>query len=267
MITHDRHIHTPFCPHGSLDPLEAYIERAIDKGLTSITFTEHAPLPDGFTDPVPTKDSALSPDHLPLYIETCYAAKQTYAHAIEINIGLEVDYINGFAEQTAAFLNTWGSKLDDSILSVHFLQAPDGFYHCMDYSPEAFHSLINACGSVKKVYELYYNTVEASIKANLGPFTPCRIGHISLARKFQKLFHRDFDDTPLLMKTLETAQKYKKSLDINIAGLSKEHCREPYPPLCWIEKAKEMTIPLVYGSDAHTANYVGAYRGEVERFF
>ncbi|MCR6095511.1 histidinol-phosphatase HisJ [Salipaludibacillus agaradhaerens] len=267
VITHDRHIHTPFCPHGSSDPLEAYIENAIDKGVTSITFTEHAPLPNGFTDPVPTKDSALSPDQLSLYIDTCYAAKKTYAPSIEINIGLEIDYIDGFSEQTAMLLNTWGHQLDDSILSVHFLQVPDGSYHCIDYSREAFQSLISACGSIKKVYELYYKTVQASIEANLGQFTPCRIGHISLARKFQKLFPRDFDDTPLIMKTLETVRDNNKSLDINIAGLSKEHCRETYPPLRWIEKAKEMNIPLVYGSDAHTANYVGTSRDEVARFF
>ena len=41
----DGHIHTPFCPHGTTDSFETYIEKAIANNFTEITFTEHAPLP------------------------------------------------------------------------------------------------------------------------------------------------------------------------------------------------------------------------------
>lgn len=43
MEKRDAHIHTPFCPHGSKDALKQYVEKALERGFTSITFTEHAP--------------------------------------------------------------------------------------------------------------------------------------------------------------------------------------------------------------------------------
>ena len=42
----DGHIHTPYCPHGTLDPFQNYIEKAIQNDFQEISFTEHAPLPD-----------------------------------------------------------------------------------------------------------------------------------------------------------------------------------------------------------------------------
>lgn len=49
----DGHIHTPYCPHGTLDPIHLYIEKAIQNGFREISFTEHAPLPSNFIDPTP----------------------------------------------------------------------------------------------------------------------------------------------------------------------------------------------------------------------
>ena len=43
MEKRDAHIHTPFCPHGSKDALKQYVEKALERGFDSITFTEHAP--------------------------------------------------------------------------------------------------------------------------------------------------------------------------------------------------------------------------------
>ena len=42
-------------------------------------------------------------------------------------------------------------------------------------------------------------------------------------------------------------------LDVNSAGLSKRLCREPYPPYKSIEYALSIQLPVVFGSDAHTA--------------
>ena len=54
----DGHVHTPFCPHGSKDHFEEYIEKALALGFKEISFTEHAPLPEGFIDTTPTKEVA-----------------------------------------------------------------------------------------------------------------------------------------------------------------------------------------------------------------
>ena len=43
LMKRDAHIHSPFCPHGTKDAFELYIEKAIKNGFTDISFTEHAP--------------------------------------------------------------------------------------------------------------------------------------------------------------------------------------------------------------------------------
>ncbi|SES35496.1 histidinol-phosphatase HisJ [Salipaludibacillus aurantiacus] len=267
MILHDGHVHSHFCPHGSADKMEEYIERAIKLGLSSISFTEHAPLPRGFKDPVPGQDSAITLDVLPEYLKAAEELKNYYSSKINVNTGLEVDYIDGYEIETASFLNEWGGKLDDTILSVHFLRLPDNSYICLDYSPEAFQSLIEKCGSLKKSYELYYKTLLQSVKADLGPFTPVRIGHITLIRKFQKLFPRNFDDSLFLEEVMTALNEYRKEMDVNTAGLEKVYCKETYPPQRWIEKAVSLDIPLVYGSDAHSAGRTGGGRSSVEKYF
>ena len=46
MSLRDGHIHSPFCPHGTDDSLESYVEEALKQGLVEMSFTEHMPLPE-----------------------------------------------------------------------------------------------------------------------------------------------------------------------------------------------------------------------------
>ena len=54
------------------------------------------------------------------YIERLTELKEEYRGQLDILIGLEVDYIRAFEHETKAFLDQYGTHLDDSILSVHF---------------------------------------------------------------------------------------------------------------------------------------------------
>lgn len=256
LIKRDGHIHTPFCPHGTKDTFSQYVEKAIELGLKEITFTEHAPLPKGFVDTTPTKDSAMAFDQLPAYLQEIDDVKKAYHQQITIYAGLEVDYLEGFEEETTAFLNEFGPHIDDAILSVHFLKIADT-YVCVDYSPDVFEQFIRLSGSIEAVHENYYRTVLQSVKANLGPFKPKRIGHITLVNKFQRRFpiDRKFDDE--IDEILDAMAKNKLALDYNGAGTAKPLCREPYPPFSVIKRVKERNIPLVYGSDAHQVKELG----------
>ena len=256
MIRFDGHVHTPFCPHGSDDPIEAYIERGIQLGLNGITFTEHAPLPANFTDPAPEQDSAMRMDDMETYIETLTRLKSEYKNEIDIRIGLEVDYIAGYEEETRQFLATWGKYLDDAILSVHFLRF-DSEYFCVDYSPEMFARMIEKAGSLHAVYATYYNTVKRSINADLGPYKPKRIGHITLVRKFQKQFPYEENNENDILEILELVKEKGYELDYNSAGLFKSLCGEAYPSAWIVNEAVKRGIPLIYGSDAHQAKDLG----------
>ena len=246
----DGHIHTPFCPHGTTDTLAAYIEKAISNQFTDITFTEHAPLPKNFVDPTPQKDSGMDPALLIPYFEELQILQNQYKNRINVHIGLEVDFIVGFENETRDFLNTYGHYLDDAILSVHFLPF-SGEYTCIDYSPEVFLSFCEKVGSVQQVYDLYYETVKQSIDADLGKYKPKRIGHPTLIHKFQHAHKQLIEDTMQIKQVLHHIKQAGYELDVNSAGLSKSYCKEPYPSYDMISYAKEIQLPTVFGSDAH----------------
>ncbi|WP_236034962.1 histidinol-phosphatase HisJ [Alkalihalobacterium elongatum] len=256
MIIHDGHVHTPFCPHGSSDHLVSYIERALELNLAGITFTEHAPLPSGFSDPVPEKDSAMALEHLTLYINEVQHLKQKYKGKINILLGLEVDFIEGFEEQTRKMLDEVGPYLDDAILSVHFLKYSNEYF-CLDYSPEMFKEMVDVFGSIDAIYDAYFSTINHSIEANLGVYKPKRIGHISLVKKFHKKFPNSINYDAVLMELLDKIKTKGMALDYNGAGVMKPLCGEPYPPENIIIAAMERKIPLIYGSDAHSAKGLG----------
>ncbi len=252
----DGHIHTPFCPHGTRDSLQRYAEALIEQGFSQATFTEHAPLPQGFADSTPTQDSAMSLSLMEDYLAAIQAVKEEYKNDLVIHIGLEVDYIEGFETETAQFLNKYGPYLDDSILSVHFLKR-SGKWYCVDYSADYFEEMITAFGSVSAIYESYFQTVLRSIHADLGSYKPRRIGHITLVRKFHKKFPCPSDFSREIEDILRQIHHKQYELDYNGAGMAKPLCAETYPPASVAMKAKAMGIPLVYGSDAHQAAAIG----------
>ncbi|WLR56052.1 histidinol-phosphatase HisJ [Mesobacillus subterraneus] len=253
----DGHVHTSFCPHGTKDQIEEYVERALQLGYTEITFAEHAPLPEDFIDPTPMQDSAMRYEDLEQYFDSIEEAKVKYRGKIKINIGFEIDFIEGYEVQTAKFLDEFGSRLDDSILSVHFLKNPSGKYDCLDYSPDNFREIAEAYGSVENVHRHYYQTVLKSIQTDLGLYKPKRIGHMTLANKFRLKFPTALECTDEIIEILELVSKHDYELDYNGAGTAKPLCREPYPPDWVISEAKKRGIRLVYGSDAHQAKELG----------
>lgn len=253
----DGHVHTSFCPHGTNDTIDEYIQRALQLGYTEITFAEHAPLPEGFIDPTPLKDSAMRYEDLDEYFRVIEDAKERYRGKIKINTGFEVDFIEGYEEKTTEFLDKFGPRFDDAVLSVHFLRNPSGEYDCLDYSPDQFGDMVKVYGSVEKVHKHYYQTVLKSIHADLGPYKPKRIGHITLANKFRLKYPIKHESIEEVIQILESVSKLGYELDYNGAGTAKPLCREPYPPEWVINEAKKNGIRLVYGSDAHQARELG----------
>jgi histidinol-phosphatase (PHP family) len=256
IMKRDGHVHTPFCPHGTKDTLEEYIEKALTLGMEEISFTEHAPLPNGFIDTTPEKDSAMEWEKLGQYFTEIERVKKYYQGRIQIHAGLEIDYIEDYEKEIKAFLNEIGTKLDDAILSVHFLKHEDT-YHCLDYSPQYFAEMVEIFGSVEAIYQKYYETVRQSLLADLGRYKPKRIGHPTLVHKFQNRFPFHGDERTIILDILEEISEQGCEIDYNGAGVAKPLCREPYPSDWIVEIAKEKQIPLIYGSDAHQVKELG----------
>ncbi|MBM7572268.1 histidinol-phosphatase HisJ [Aquibacillus albus] len=255
MITQgDFHIHSPYCPHGSNDLMESYVLEAIEKGLQYITFTEHAPLPKNFNDPTPDQDSAMKWEDIEDYFNEANRLKNQYKEKITIYIGLEVDYIEGYEEEITSFLDQYGKFMDDSILSVHMLKAPNGEYVCLDFSETEFERIIQLFGSVDKVYAWYYRTIKKSIHAQLGSFKPIRVGHITLVEKFSKLFPASTNFKGDIEDILQLMKQNNLELDVNTSGYFKAYNGKIYPDPEIIKLASDLNIPLITGSDSHASN-------------
>ncbi|PSL43622.1 histidinol-phosphate phosphatase [Salsuginibacillus halophilus] len=251
MIRRDGHVHTPYCPHGSDADWASYVEKAAAFGLKEITFAEHAPLPAGFSDPAPTKDSAMDAHHLENYFNEIKALKKEYKQLITIYTGLEIDYITGFETETKQLLNEIGGLLDDAVLSVHFMPTATS-YICIDYDSREFERFVTEAGGIDEAARQYYETVQASITADLGAYQPKRIGHPALITKFQNLIPASQEiETFYLSRVFQTMAKNRAVLDYNGAGVKKADCGQPYPKAPWAAYAENLGIPIVYGSDAH----------------
>ena len=249
----DGHIHTPYCPHGTADSFKSYIEKAISIGYDTMTFTEHAPLPTSFVDPVPEKDSGMALAEVESYLSDINRLQKEYKDDISIQAGFEVDYIEGYERETETFLNRYGPELDDSILSVHFIKGNSQWY-CIDYSPDMYEEALHDLGGSNHLYQAYFNNLRKSAEADLGAYKPSRIGHMTLIRKFKDLYPSPPGWEVRAEQFLKVLKEQGLELDYNGAGLQKPHCKETYPPKSIADQASSMGLPLVYGSDAHAVS-------------
>lgn len=257
-ILRDGHIHSPFCPHGTKDAFELYVDKAIREGLKEITFTEHMPLPKGFiNDEALIKECAPVMEVMEDYFDEVEAVKEKYKGRIKINTGMEIDYLDDLDEETKKILDKLGHKLQDGIISVHFVKIADE-YRCIDMSAEEFGKLAEILGSVEKLYDKYFETVLKEIKADLGQYKPKRIGHPMLIRKFNKAYPIEYKNIKLLEEIVSELKKGNYEVDYNTAGLRKEQCKEVYVSGIFEELLDKYGIKKVYGSDAHCANDVGS---------
>lgn len=258
----DGHVHSELCPHGSGDRSALMVEKAIELHLEKICFTEHAPLPVEFAkdylgDAKALDTAALNVNQVESYLALGLELQREYGHKIDISLGFEVDYLPGYESYTRTFLDQYGPVTGDSILSVHFMEGMAGGFWCLDYSEEEFQ---NAFGPWLKtpgeLYARYFELLARAVKTDFGPYSPKRIGHLDLIKKYQKHFHfpHDLDETSkgLVMDILKTLKAQGRELDYNLAGLRKENCQAPYPSAYIQGMAYTVGVPYVLGSDAHS---------------
>ena len=253
----DGHIHSPFCPHGTKDSLEAYIHQALKAGLSEMTFTEHMPLPDGVLPADVQQACVMSKEQVSLYFKAIDEMKEKYKEKIHIYKGMEVDYVEDCEQKTKALLDLYGKELEDGILSVHILKM-GGRYYCVDMHPDEFGKLVRLAGGLEELYDLYFETLLKAIRADLGRYKPKRIGHPTLVRIFNVQYPIDYQNVRLLEAVVKEIKKRSYQIDYNTAGLRKPLCKEIYPSGLFLELAKRYELDIVYGSDAHSAQDVAS---------
>ncbi len=265
----DGHSHTELCRHGKQESTKKMIEQALALGFTHYSLTEHAPLPEGVAPKGRQAEFALLEEEMEAYFTLAEQLKQDFQGRIEVLVGLEVDFLHAHQAYTTELLHQYGPRLDDAILSMHYMPGAIP-YAMIDYSPEITRQdLLAHYGTVEAYHQAYWNAFQQMLTADLGPFKPKRIGHAGIIYKFcQKLDFGAFLE-PSLSFFEQIGYLLKQggySLDDNFAGASYPLCRRPYLPKALRQLAEELSIPLVYGSDAHGIDAVKKSNEAYEAF-
>jgi histidinol-phosphatase (PHP family) len=236
----DYHTHHVRCGHASGD-LEDYVKRGIEIGLTQLGLSDHMPLLH--VDPATyLPGMAMAKDELPRYVEECLQLKEKYKDQIDIRVGLEGDYIEGYESEIKSIIDAY--PWDYVIGSVHFL----GEWDISD-----FRQLDGWEGrDIYEVYTQYYDAVSKAVRTGFYDY----IGHIDVIKRFG--YKPEQDPWQLEKAVLDTVKEQGIAIELNASGL-RMPCEEMFPGRRMLEYCHKLGIPLAIGSDAHQPERLAQY--------
>lgn len=240
MIRSDTHIHTHFSQDA--DPqatIERYIQKAMERGLSSLTFTDHYDI-----------DAAHPLFKQPLDFHAAYQAflnaKKTAP--IPIHFGVEV----GFQPHVKDAINIFLKSLpfEHIILSVHYVDKKDL------YTQEFFQGK-----TMKEAYQRYFEVCLDAV-TTMDHFDT--FGHLDYIPRYAPygdysypMFQTILDS---ILKTLITKGK---ALEINTSGFVTE--KRAYPKQEIIDRYRALGgTRFTVGSDAHRVEDLGRYFDKIK---
>ena len=245
--TSDCHIHSTYSDGtGSISEIA---KTAVERGLHSITITDHMPLPFKAC-------YAMDRDRINAYRDEIESVRNDYAGALEIKMGLEIEYV---PELEPWIYSLIAAGWDHLIASVHCLYVDNRVYGIngtLDSFNYTLSSLFN--GDMAALCRCYYQTIEKAV--NRGWFDI--LGHLDVVKKFNKNRILFDESDPwyreLILQNLEAIKTHNMMMEINMSGYN-HPVGESYPSRWIIREALETNIPLVMSSDAHKADSVGQH--------
>lgn len=232
----DYHTHHERCGH-AVGTLEEYVRRGIEIGLSQLGVSDHMPLLH--VDPAKYyPEMAMPLDELPRYVEEAFRLKEKYRGQIDVRVGLEGDYIEGWEERIEQIVKAY--PWDYVIGSVHFLG---------EWDVSDFRQVHHWEGQDElAVYERYYEAVTKAAQTGFYDF----LGHLDVIKRFghQPGAERVEETIRLEQRALSAVKEAGIAMELNASGLSKP-CAEMFPSERILRAAIEMGIPLTVGSDAH----------------
>lgn len=223
-MTCNYHTHTYRCGHASGTERE-YIETAIERGLTTLGFSDHCPMvfPSGFKS-----HFRIPVELLEDYIKTLTALKEEYKDRIEIFIGFELEYYPALFQSTLELLQPY--DYDYLIMGQHFVNNEEGeIYNSVSFENE-------------DKLERYVDQVIEGMQTG----------------KFTYLAHPDvigfFGDEDIYYKHMRRMcvelKKLNIPLEFNLLGFGEKRI---YPSERFFKIAKEIGNDVIIGCDAHHA--------------
>ena len=122
-MTENYHTHTFRCHHATENERD-YIERAIERGLKVLGFSDHVPMP--FPDGHESRFRVWKRD-LEDYIRSLEALRREYRGRIEILIGFEAEYYPALFDDMLSLIGQY--DYDYLIMGQHYIGNEDGSYN------------------------------------------------------------------------------------------------------------------------------------------
>lgn len=236
----DYHTHHVRCGHASGE-LEEYVQKGIDLGLTQLGLSDHMPLLH--VDPATyLPGMAMAMDELPRYVEEAFRLQKQYKEHIDIRVGLEGDYIEGYEQEIERIILAY--PWDYVIGSVHFL----GEWDISDYRQLDQWNGRNPYD----VYEQYYDAVVKAARTGFYDY----IGHIDVIKRFGYKPEQSVEH--LENQALDAVRAAGLAIELNASGL-RMPVKEMFPSRRMLEYCLQQGIPLTIGSDAHQPERLTQY--------
>ncbi|MBN2552011.1 MAG: histidinol-phosphatase [Spirochaetales bacterium] len=242
--------------HGELGD---YVRAALQKGLHTLGFSGHAPVPFDCDWTIP---SPL----LPEYLDTARRLKNTYRDRIELLVGLEVDYIPEIITPAAAHIRAL--NLDFTIGSVHFVgRLNGGELWTVDGPPEETERGLAETfrGDIRRAVEEYYSRMTAMV----ATAAPDIIGHFDLIKKNNrdgKYFSEEASwYRAAVSRALDAVAASPCILEVNTGGIVRNTSGALYPSEWILAECLKRNIPVMINSDAHRPEQLDGYYVEAAR--
>ena len=221
------HTHTPRCKHACGKERE-YIEAAIEKGFTTLGFSDHVPMPypNGFVSGTRMAVSEISD-----YTETLCRLRDEYRKDIRILIGYEAEYMPAYFEEMLRCIRDY--PLDYLIQGQHYVKDEiSGFYAGRETYDE------------EKLKDYVDVTMEGM---QTGVFTYLAHPDLISFRGDRALYHAQ------MKRLINEAIRLSIPLEVNALGFL---TNRNYPNDAFFSLAPELGAVFVYGADAHSPDCV-----------
>ena len=240
------HSHSNYCD-GKATPREM-VDFAVAHDFTALGFTGHCPLPFENTFSITDYEG---------YCNEIRALKTEYADRIEINLGLEIDYIPGMLEDFTPLISQGG--LEYSIGSVHLIPAEGAIPQKADdlwmidgsrYQTYDEGLMKHFGGDIKRGVKAYFYNENAMLERN----RPTIVGHPDkiVMHNRDRYFHEDepwYRD--LALETIHLIKELGLICEINTRGIYKGRHADFYPGKWLIQEMRQLRIPVLISTDAH----------------
>jgi len=223
---------------------------AIQKGFTSIGFSEHAYTPYD-------SECCIKEYDIPRYFAEVHHLKKKFEGQIEVFLGFECDYHH----------NTEKTGLDYTIGSAHYiLDEATGDYLNIDGVPENYKQALSrvAGGYIEELVRIYYSNVIKMARE----YKPDIIGHFDIITKLNE-GNRYFDPKSAWYRRIarEAAGRIAETgciVEVNTGGICRGATETTLPSPEILQELFDLHVPVTVSSDSHTADSLDFWFSQAE---